>query len=94
MNELTLESLAKRLDSLERQISRLLPEDNDPPGTGGAEQSDDPEAISRWLTAFDAIPLAVMTVDEEAAWQIARANQKHTDTMAIDQLAVDLSGTK
>jgi len=94
MNDLTLESLAKRLDTLERQVNLLLPMDSDPPGTLGDEQSNDPEAVRRWLDAFDAIPPLMMTVDEEAAWQTARSNQKPIDTSAIDQLTENLSGTK
>ena len=69
MADLTLESLAKRLDTLERQISLLLPMDPDLPGTAGDEQTNDPEAISRWVAAFDAIPPATMTVEEEAVRQ-------------------------
>jgi hypothetical protein len=36
------------------------------------EQSNDPEAIARWLSAFDAIPPWQMTGEEEAEWQAAR----------------------
>ncbi|MDB5308134.1 MAG: hypothetical protein JWO38_2336 [Gemmataceae bacterium] len=73
MSELTLEALAERVASLERTISRLLSPDNEPLGTVGDEQSDEPEAVARWLAAFDAIPPATMTPDEIAAWQAARA---------------------
>jgi hypothetical protein len=92
MNELTLESLARRIDTLERQVSQLIPSDIDPPGTGGDEQSNDKDAISRWLTAFDAIPPATMTSDEEAAWQAARVKRKNADKVAIDQIAADITG--
>ena len=83
MNELTLESLAKRLDTLERQISRLLPTDADPPGTGGDEQSDDPEAVSHWLATFDAIPPATMTVDEGDL-----ANRSHRSHMTLKEISL------
>jgi hypothetical protein len=92
MNELTLESLARRIDTLERQVSQLIPSDIDPPGTCGDEQSNDPEAISRWLAAFDAIPPATMTSDEEAHWQAARVKRKNDDKEAIDQIAASMSG--
>jgi len=92
MNELTLESLSKRLDTLERQVNLLLPKDSDPPGTGGDEQSNEPEAINRWLAAFDAIPPATITSAEEAAWQAARVKRKNADKAAIDQIAADISG--
>jgi len=36
------------------------------------EQSNDPEAIARWLAEFDAIPPWQMTAEEEAEWQAAR----------------------
>jgi hypothetical protein len=36
------------------------------------EQSDDPEAIAKWLAEFDAIPPWQMSAEEEAEWQAAR----------------------
>jgi hypothetical protein len=36
------------------------------------EQSDDPEAIARWLAAFDAIPPWQISAEEEAEWLAAR----------------------
>ena len=45
------------------------------------EQSDDPEAIARWLAAFDAIPPWQMSAEEEAEWQAARQAVKD-DTIA------------
>ncbi len=39
------------------------------------EQSNDPEAIARWLAAFDAIPPWQMTAAEEAEWQAAPVRQ-------------------
>jgi hypothetical protein len=53
------------------------------------EQSDDPEAIARWLAEFDAIPPWQMTDEEEAKWQadrrvvkdytIARMNERFSE---------------
>jgi hypothetical protein len=40
------------------------------------EQSNDPEAIARWLVEFDAIPPWQMTSAEEAEWQAARQSVK------------------
>ena len=40
------------------------------------EQSNDPEAIARWLAEFDAIPPWQMTAAEEAEWQAARQSVK------------------
>lgn len=94
VNELTLESLARRLERLEHQVSRLMPVDMDPPGTCGDEQADDPEAINRWLATFDAIPPATMTIEEETAWQDARTDQKQIDAAAISRLVDDLSEMK
>ena len=36
------------------------------------KQSNDPEAIARWLAAFDAIPPWQMSAEEEAEWQAVR----------------------
>ena len=36
------------------------------------KQSNEPEAIARWLAEFDAIPSWQMTAQEEAEWQAAR----------------------
>lgn len=94
MPELTLEAIAERLTALERTVSRLLPPDTEPPGTVGDEQPDDPEAIARWLAAFDAVPPVTMTPDEEAAWQAARRNhQKQADTVAFGRFAAALPGS-
>ena len=41
------------------------------------EQSDDPEAIAKWLAEFDAIPPWQMTADEEAKWQADRQTVKN-----------------
>jgi hypothetical protein len=41
-------------------------------GMSEEEQSNDPEAIARWLAEFDAIPPWQMTAEEEAEWQAAR----------------------
>jgi hypothetical protein len=52
------------------------------------EQSDDPEAIARWLAAFDAIPPWQMSTEEEAEWQAVK-----DDTIAKmnERLAEDAS---
>jgi hypothetical protein len=48
--------------------------------------------VARWVAAFDAIPPAVMTAEEEAAWQAARAARAIADAAAIDRLAGSLPG--
>jgi len=83
MTEITLEGLATRVEALERKVAGLVSPDVEPAGTGGDEQSDEPDAVKRWLAAFDAIPPAVMTADEEAAWQAARAAQKQLDAAVV-----------
>jgi hypothetical protein len=45
-------------------------------GATGDEQADDPESVSRWIAAFDAIPPLQMTPEEEAAWQAERRAQR------------------
>jgi hypothetical protein len=89
---LTLESLALRVEALERKLSSLTAVVEDPPGTVGDAQSDDAEAVARWIAAFDAIPPMQMTPDEEAAWQSARLAQKQIDADAIDRLSRSLPG--
>ena len=37
--------------------------------------SNDPEAIARWLAAFDAIPPCEMSAEEEAEWLAAPGRQ-------------------
>jgi hypothetical protein len=91
MTDLTLETLAERVEALERKLAQLTLSD-DPPGTTGDEQSNDAEAVVRWLAEFDAIPPLQMTPDEEAAWRAARASQKQTDTAARDRLTQGLPG--
>lgn len=51
-------------------------DDPDPPGTDGDPQPNDPESIARWIAESDAIPAAVITPEEEAAW-IAYRNAQH-----------------
>jgi hypothetical protein len=92
MTELTLESLAERVAALERRIAELSQSDADPPGTTGDPQADDPEAVARWITAFNAIPPFQMTAAEEAAWQAARAAQKRVDAAAFDRFAAGIPG--
>jgi hypothetical protein len=36
------------------------------------EQSENPEAIRKWLEDFDAIPPLEMTLEEETHWQVDR----------------------
>ncbi len=36
------------------------------------KQSNDPEAIARWLAAVDAIPPWEVSAEEEAEWEAAR----------------------
>jgi hypothetical protein len=55
MAELTLEAIARRVEVLERKLSAFEAPDADPPGTTGDEHSNDPEAVARWVAAFDAI---------------------------------------
>ena len=68
---LTLESLVTRLTRVERAVGVPSTFD-DPPGTVGDPQSDEPEAVARWLAAFDAIPAVAMTAGEEKGWAAAR----------------------
>lgn len=70
----------------------VLQNDNDPPGTTGDPQHNDPESIARWIAAADAIPPVQMTPEEEADWQAARAEQKRLDTESHDRLAASLPG--
>jgi len=65
----------------------------DPAGTTGDEQSDDPEAVARWIAAFGDIPPLQMNPDEEAAWRSARATQKQIDATAIERLVDSLPVT-
>jgi len=45
-------------------------------GLSEEEQGDDPESIARWLAWADQIQPLLMTPEEEAEWQKARAEQK------------------
>ena len=92
MTQLTLEAVAQRLEALERKVAEFAPADGDPPGTTGDEQSDDPEAIARWIATFAALPPVVLTPEEEAAWQAARAEQKRIDAAARDRFIAGLPG--
>lgn len=82
MSALTLETVAERLEALERKVASLLAGGDDPPGTVGNEPSDDPRAVAAWIAAFDAIPPLQMTPEEEAAWRAARTAQHATDDAA------------
>ena len=92
MAELTLESLAERVAALEQEVAILKHVNSDPPGTLGDEQSDDPEAVARWVAAFEAIPPLTMSAEEEAAWRAARESQKQVDAARFDGFAAGLSG--
>ena len=92
MTLLTLEAVAERLEALERKVAGLVPNDADPPGTVGDEQCDDPEAVARWVAAFDAIPPLQMMPEEEASWEAARTEQKKIDAAAFDKWAAELPG--
>ncbi|QJW94072.1 hypothetical protein [Frigoriglobus tundricola] len=65
---------------------------DDPLGTVGDEQSNDPESIAAWIAAFDAIPPLQMTADEEAVWMTERRARSHRDAGAIDRFASELPG--
>jgi hypothetical protein len=45
-------------------------------GISEDEQGDEPESIARWLAWVDQIQPLVMTPEEEAEWQKARAEHK------------------
>ncbi len=57
---------------------------SEPLGATGDEQADDPESISRWITAFDAIPPLEMTAEEEEQWRSAREAQKSNEIAAFE----------
>lgn len=92
MPEITLESLAARLDGMERRLAQLESPDADPPGTTGDDQPNDPESVARWIAAFDAIPPLQMTPGEEAAWRADRETRKQTDAKRAEALAASLPG--
>lgn len=87
--ELTLESLAQRLETLERRVTELTVA-SQRRGTGEDEQPNDPESIARWLAEFDAIPPLQMTPNEEAAWQASRATRKQLDDDAFERFSASL----
>lgn len=82
---LTLDSLVERLARVERFVGVPSTSD-DPPGTLGDPQSDEPEAVARWLAAFDAIPAVTMTADEEKEWAASRQATRTADRAMLDQL--------
>ena len=53
-------------------------------------ESTDPEAIARWIAAFEAIPPIEMTEVEEAEWQAARRGQREFELRTFDQRAARL----
>lgn len=56
-------------------------------------ESSDPEAIARWITAFDAIPPLEMTEEEYAEWQAARREQREFELRTFDQRARKLDAS-
>jgi hypothetical protein len=53
-------------------------------------ESTDPEAIARWVAAFEAIPPLDMTEEEEAEWQAARRVQREFEMRTLNQRAARL----
>ncbi len=48
-------------------------------------QSNEPEAIARWIVEFLSIPPLEMTSEEEAEWQAARQAQREFELKTFDQ---------
>jgi hypothetical protein len=96
VRELITEQRRVIVGIVEEMIALLAPRaggnPDDPPGTAGDPQSDDPEAVARWIAEFDAIPPLRMTPAEEAAWRAARETQKHADVARVEGLARSLPG--
>lgn len=51
-------------------------EDEDPPGTTGGLQHNDPESIAAWIAEFRALPVPDMTDEEYAALKLIIAEQR------------------
>lgn len=91
-----LENLRAELGAKTRgvEVVRLsvpTDESDDPPGTCGDEQSNDPVAVAAWVAEFNAIPPLQMTAEEEAAWQSDRRARAVADARSIDRLAAELN---
>jgi len=88
----TLEGKAQGVEVVRLTIPTFSQE-ADLTGTTGDEQTDDPEAVARWVAAFDAIPPLQMTTEEETAWKLARTSQSVADRLSVDRLVAELPGT-
>ena len=53
-------------------------------------ESTDPEAIARWIAAFQEIPPLEMTEAEEAEWQAARRTQRELELRTFVERAARL----
>ncbi|MBX9579463.1 MAG: hypothetical protein K2X87_04070 [Gemmataceae bacterium] len=51
-------------------------ENEDPPGTTGDPQHNDPESIAAWIAEFDALPASDLTDEEYAAFKLILAEQR------------------
>ena len=56
-------------------------------GSDDDVQSNDPDAIARWIAEFQAIPPLEMTDEELAEWQAARQAQRELELKTFDQRA-------
>lgn len=63
-----------------------IDDDPDPPGTEGDPQNNDPESIARWIEESDAIPAAVMSLEEEALWLADRKRQHELHDAKMEAL--------
>jgi hypothetical protein len=75
-----------RLDRPDDPPSRWA--DDDPPGTTGDPQHDDPESIPAWTAAFDGTPVSEMTDEEYPAFDAVLAEQR-ADGLAARMAALD-----
>ena len=50
-------------------------------------QSNDPEAVARWIAEFQAIPPLEMTAEDEAEWQAAKQAQREFELKTFNQRA-------
>lgn len=91
MTETPLDALTRRVETLERLVTRLIP-DTEPPGTIGNPQPNDPASIAAWLAAFDAIPAVEMTPAEAAEWQAARQAQRSHELSSTTDRVKGLRG--
>jgi hypothetical protein len=59
----------------------------DPPGTTGDAQSDEPEVVARWVAEFEAIPPLPLAPAEEAAWQADRRRRRESELATFNERA-------